>query len=213
MLVTDRHRCGPHPLIEAIDLAVAAGVDALQLREKDLEAGELYELALVCRRITAGRCAFVVNGRVDVALATGADGVHLPERGLPIEAVHRIAPAGFLVGRSVHSVSGALEAETQGAGYVQLGTIFDTDSKPGLESAGVELVRKTANAIHIPCLAVGGIDAQNAGTVLAAGAQGVAVVSAILGAEDVTGAVHSIRMALAAPLVSASSPSIGTGPG
>jgi len=196
MLVTDRHRSGPHPLLEAVELAVASGVDAVQLREKDLEAEELYELAIQCRHLTAGLCGLLINSRLDVALAAGADGVHLPERGLPTGAARRLAPAGFVIGRSVHSVSGAREAEAAGADYVQLGTIFETESKVGLEPAGLGLVAATTGAISTPCLAVGGIDARNAGSVIAAGAQGIAVVSAILRADDVVGAVKALRQAL-----------------
>lgn len=197
MLVTDRHRCSPHPLLEAIELAVAAGVDAVQLREKDLEAGQLYALAVDCRRMTFGRCAFLVNNRLDVALAAGADGVHLPERCLPLEAARRLVPPGFLIGRSVHSAAGAREAEAAGADYVQLGTIFETESKPGLEPAGLDVVRDATASLGIPCLTVGGIDVMNAGLVLAAGAAGVAVVSAILRADDIARAVNSLRHALA----------------
>jgi len=196
MLVTDRHRCGPAGLSATVAAAVAAGIDALQLREKDLEAEDLYRLAVELRARTAGRCAFIVNGRLDIAMAADADGVHLPERGLPLEAVRRICPPRFLAGRSVHSPEGAAAAQAAGASYIQLGTIFSTDSKPGLEPAGPALVRVACAGLEIPCLAVGGVDAGNAGQVLAAGASGVAVVSAILQAEDVAAAVRTLRRAL-----------------
>lgn len=196
MLVTDRHRCGPAGLSATVAAAVTAGIDALQLRERDLEPDELYRLALEFRALTADRCLFIVNGRLDVALAAGADGVHLPERGLPLEAVLPICPPAFLAGRSVHSPEGAEAAQAAGASYIQLGTIYPTESKPGLEPAGPALVRAACARIEIPCLAVGGVDAGNAGDVLTAGASGVAVVSAILQAEDVAAAVQALRHAL-----------------
>jgi thiamine-phosphate pyrophosphorylase len=196
MLVTDRHRCSPHPLMEAIELAVAAGIDALQLREKDLEAEQLYDLAVECRRITAGHCIFLVNGRLDIAQAAGADGVHLPEHGLPVQGARRLSGPGFLIGRSVHSASAAVEAEAAGADYVELGTIFATDSKPGLEPSGLGLVRETATRLSIPGLAVGGVDARNAPAVIASGASGIAVVSAILQAGNVGQAVANLRQSL-----------------
>jgi thiamine-phosphate pyrophosphorylase len=198
MLVTDRHRCRPGGLLDAVEAAVAAGVDAVQLREKDLDAAALYDLSVTLRDLTRGRCPLIVNSRLDVALAAGADGVHLPESGLPIAAARRICPRGFLLGRSVHSLAGAMTAEGEGASYIQLGTIFETTSKPGVEPAGLALVRSTASVLSIPCLAVGGIDARNAGEVITAGATGVAVVSAILLADDINVAMQGLRAALAA---------------
>jgi thiamine-phosphate pyrophosphorylase len=197
MLVTDRHRCGRRPLMESVSLAVACGIDALQLREKDLEACELYELALECRKLTAGRCLLIVNGRVDIALAVGADGVHLPENGLPISAARAIAPGGFIVGRAVHDIATALTAERSDADYVQIGTIFATESKPGVNPAGLALVREAARSLTIPSIAVGGVDESNAASLISAGAFGVAVVSAILQAEDIPARVAHLRQALA----------------
>lgn len=193
MLVTDRHRCRPAGLLPTVSEAVDAGLDAVQLREKDLETDDLYRLALELRRLTSGRCVFVVNGRLDVALAAGADGVHLPERGLPVQVVRRLCPPDFLVGRSVHSVEAAQEAERDGASYVELGTIYETASKPGLRPAGLDLVHSATANLRVPCLAIGGVDARNASDVLRAGASGVAVVSAILQAEDVGSAVRALR--------------------
>jgi thiamine-phosphate diphosphorylase len=202
MLVTDRHRCRPGRLLDAVEAAVAAGVDAVQLREKDLDAAALYDLTRTLRGFTRGRCPLIVNGRLDVALAANADGVHLPENGLPLSAARPLCPEGFLLGRSVHSVAGAVEAQTNGASYVQLGTIFETASKPGVEPAGLALVHSTAAAVTIPCLAVGGVGIDNARDVIAAGATGIAVVSAILLAADIQVAVQQLRAAItAAPAV------------
>jgi thiamine-phosphate pyrophosphorylase len=197
MLITDRERCRPGGLLHAIEAAVAAGVDAVQLREKDVEASAVYDLALVVRDLIRGRCPLIVNSRLDVALAVGADGVHLPEAGFPIAAARALCPPGYLIGKSVHSVAAAVEAQAQGASYVQLGTIFETTSKPGVHPAGLLLVSAAAAKLNIPCIAVGGLNADNAGEVLAAGASGVAVVSAILLADDVEVAVRELRVAMA----------------
>ena len=197
MLVTDRNRCRPSGLIDAIEFAVAAGVDVVQLREKDLDASALYDLALTLRDLTRGRCLLIVNSSLDVALAAGADGVHLPETGLQVAAARLIAPPGFLVGKSVHSLASALQAQQDGASYVQLGTIFTTASKPGLAPSGLALVRAVTASLDIPCLAVGGIDAGNAGEAIEAGAAGIAVVSAILMAADVHLAVEELRAVVA----------------
>jgi thiamine-phosphate diphosphorylase len=186
-------------MLESIDLAVRAGIDAVQLREKDLPDRDLYELALDIQQTLDGRCPLIINSRLDVALAIGAQGVHLPENGLPLAASRSVAQPGFLFGRSVHSPEGAINAQTEGGGYVQLGTIFETESKPGLRPSGLELVRQATEALTIPCLAVGGIDDSNAGSVIAAGASGVAVVSYLLRAEDVGDAVRRLRRAMTSP--------------
>jgi len=197
MLVTDCTRCGPQGLRAAVATAIDAGVDAVQVRDKNLPAKDLYELALLFRAMTRDRCALLVNDRLDVALAAEADGVHLPESGLPIAAAIRAAPPEFIVGRSVHSAEAAAIAQAEGASYVELGTIFETASKPGLSPAGLALVRSAAATLTLPCIAIGGVDAGNAGAVLAAGASGIAVVSAILQAADVAAAVGALRKALA----------------
>lgn len=203
MLVTDRHRAGRRPLLDSIALAVEAGVDAVQLREKDLPERDFYELALATHRVIRGRCPLLLNSRLDIAIIIGAQGVHLPEDGLPIEAARRLAPEQFLIGKSVHDLAGAIDAQREGCDYVQLGTIFVTDSKPGLRPAGLELVRATTAVLAIPCVPVGGIDASNAGDVIRAGAGGVAVVSAILQAEEPGAVVREIQAALAAASASA----------
>jgi len=197
MLVTDRTRCGPQGLRAAVATAIDAGVDAVQLREKDLPVQDLYQLALLFRAMTRDRCALLVNDRLDVALAVKADGVHLPESGLPLAVAIRAAPPEFIVGRSVHGAEAAAIAQAEGASYVELGTIFETASKPGLAPAGLDLVRSATANLTVPCIAIGGIDAGNAGAVLAAGASGIAVVSAIQQAADVADAVGALRQALA----------------
>lgn len=183
-LVTDRRRCRGRDLAEMVSLAVEGGVNLVQLREKDLPGGELYDLALSLRRAIRGRALFTVNERLDVALAAGADGVHLPEQGLATEVARRLAGGGLLVGRSVHGVEAALQAERKGADFVQLGTIFATASKPGAKPGGLALVRAVREAVALPLLAIGGITAGNAAAVIGAGADGVAVVSAVTEADD-----------------------------
>jgi len=183
-LVTDRGRCRGRPLEEIVALAIEGGVSLVQLREKDLPGGELYDLALALRAVVHGRGLLFVNERLDVAQACGADGVHLPERGLPIRVVRELAGESLLVGRSVHSVEAAVRAQREGADFVQVGTVFATRSKPGAEPAGLEIVQSVREAVSIPVLAIGGIDPTNASKVMSAGADGVAVISAIMDAQD-----------------------------
>lgn len=184
MLVTDRRQCGDRALADVVAEAVEGGVNVVQLREKDLPAGELLMLARQLRGVCGHRALLVVNDRVDVALLSGADGVHLGERGLPTAAVRRLLPPSMLVGRSVHSVAAARQAEQDGADYVLLGTIFPSRSHPDVTPAGLGLLEAVATRVRIPVIAIGGIDAENRDACLRAGAAGVAVISAILRSND-----------------------------
>lgn len=193
MLVTDRSRLRGAPVENAVSLAVAGGVNAVQLREKDLAGGEVYRTAVALHSVLRGRAVFLVNDRVDVALACGADGIHLPEDSLPLKAAREIAGNSCLIGRSVHDAAGAARAADEGADYVIVGNVFETASKPGRPAAGLDLVREVAAAVLTPVIAIGGITANNAGGVIAAGADGVAVISAILDADDPRDAAERLR--------------------
>lgn len=195
MLVTDRQRARG-PLEDAVAAAVAGGVNVVQVREHDLHAGDLLRLARNLRAVTRGAALLLVNDRLDVALACGADGVHLPEAGMPPPEARWIAGPELLIGRSVHSVAGAKEAEDAGADYLVVGTVYPTTSHPGEFAAGPALVREVVAAVSLPVIAIGGITATNAGEVMRAGASGVAVVSAVLDAADVYAAARALRAAL-----------------
>ena len=199
-LVTDRSLCSSDPveLERRVALAVRGGVDMVQLREKDLPGGLLLELAARLRKVAAGTALLVVNERVDVAMASGAGGVQLGEEGLPVEVAWRLAGEGSLIGRSVHSVEGALEAQEQGADFLVVGTIFPTGSHPGTEAAGPALLSSLAGRVGIPFLAIGGVTAENAAAVVDAGASGAAVISAILAARDPEAAARELKQVLEA---------------
>ena len=149
-LVTDRLRCNGRRIEDVVDAAVEGGVGLVQLREKDLPAADLYELALSLRAITKGRARLFINDRVDVALAAEADGVQLGENALPVDAARRIVGDRLLLGRSVHSVAGAIDAEEKGADLLTLGTIFATASHPGAYTGGIALVEEVAAAVSLP---------------------------------------------------------------
>jgi len=198
-LVTDRRLCQALSLEEAVAQAVEGGANLVQLREKDLLTADLLALAEKLRAVThLGRALFLVNDRLDVALACSADGVHLPEQGLPVAAARRLAGERFIVGRSVHSVAEAVRAQAEGADYVQVGTIFASRSHPDLPVAGLGLLEAVAAAVSIPILVVGGITAANVGEAMAVGAGGAAVISAILGAPSPRDAARGLAQAIAA---------------
>jgi thiamine-phosphate pyrophosphorylase len=183
-LVTDRHalaaalgnRLEPvAALLEQVRAAAEAGVDLVQVRERDLEAGPLCDLVGRCVELVAGsRTRVVVNDRLDVALAARAHGVHL--RGDSVDAARISAlAAGFLIGQSVRSAATATSAS--GAHYLVLGTIFPTPSKPGLEAiVGLGELEKTAHAASVPVLAIGGMTEERLAEVAKAGAAGVAAI-------------------------------------
>jgi len=195
-LVTDRRQCGDRPLAAIVAEAAAGGLGAVQLREKDLPAAALLALAQELRHV-APDTPLLINDRVDVALAVGADGVHLPADGLPIAVARRLLGPDAVVGRAVHAVAEAERAEAEGADYVMLGTIFATASKPGREPGGLDLVRAAARAVRIPVIAIGGIDERNVAATIGAGAYGVAVMSAILRAPAPAAVVERLQEIIA----------------
>ena len=144
---------------------------------------------------------FFVNGDVDAAISLGADGVHLPEGGAAIADVRARVGSDVLISRAVHSVDAAVRAEAEGADIVQLGTVFETASKPGRAPIGIEGVRAVCAAVQIPVIAIGGIAAANAGDVIRVGAAGVAVIGAIFDAEDPRAAAAALREAIDSQLV------------
>ncbi len=188
-LVTDRRRLAgagasfDHArrlLLAQLETAVDGGVDFIQVRERDLEAGQLaalVEAALSLARGTTSR--IVVNDRLDVALACGADGVHLRADSIPTADARRIVPNGFLIGRSVHSSGEASAAE--GTDYVIAGTVFPSRSKAaGAAVLGLEGLRAIVRASRAPVLAIGGVTADRFDDVAAAGAAGVAGIGLFL---------------------------------
>ena len=195
-LVTDRRLCPPGSLAERVERAIAGGVDLVQLREKDLPAGELMELAHELRRATRGRALLLVNDRVDVALACGADGVQLGEAGVPVNAARKLMGPELLIGRSVHSEAGARQAEADGADFLLVGTIFPSRTHAQGGASGVGLVGRVREAARVPVLGIGGITAENISQVMEAGAQGAAVISAILGSVDPGKAASELKEAM-----------------
>lgn len=178
-LVTDRHRTqGVDQLVRLVRHATGAGVNLVQIRERGLDDRRLLALARsIVAAVEGSSARVVVNDRLDVALAAGADGVHLRADSPPAAAVRAMVPAGFLIGRSVHSEAEAIEAAASGVDYLVLGTIFPTASKPaGVSPVGLKTLERAAQAIPVPILAIGGITADNVGKVAAAGAAGFAAI-------------------------------------
>ncbi len=195
-LVTDRRRCAGRPLEEVVGAAVSGGVDIVQLREKDMPAGQLLELALRIRDITASRAGLFVNDRIDVALACDADGVQLGERGIPVEAARDLVGGDLLIGRSVHGFESAIDASRAGADLLVFGAVFATASHPGQAPNGVGPLEEISRHVTAPVLGIGGIAPGNVGEVLEAGASGAAVITAITESPDPREAARALKQAM-----------------
>jgi thiamine-phosphate pyrophosphorylase len=187
------------PLNEFLPRVLEAGVDIVQLRDKHLEARPLLELAAVVRRRTREFGAlFLVNDRVDLAIAAGADGVHVGQQDLsPAEARRQMGPQA-VIGLSTHTPGEVLAAASSEADYVAVGPVYATPTKPGRPAVGTELVRFAAEHPAQPFFAIGGIDRSNLTKVLGAGASRVAVVRALTEAEDPAAAARWLSEALRA---------------
>lgn len=193
---------------EVVRQAVQAGVPAVQLRERGLEARELMDLASSLRTITRQAGALLlINDRLDVALACGADGVHLPQDGIPPREARQLLGPDRLIGVSTHSLAEARRAEAGGADFIVLGPVYATPSKLSYgPPRGLEVLRVVTEQVRLPVLAIGGIKTANVAEVLGAGAAGVALISAIIAAPDVPAAARTLLQALAAGRASGSRP-------
>jgi len=183
VLVTDRHATAGRDLVDVVAAALDAGLPAVQLREKDLPGRALLILAERLRQLTARAGALLlVNDRVDVAVAVGADGVHLGGGSLPADVARRLLPPGALVGVSTHAPA---EAASATADFVFYGPVYATPSKAAFgPPQGLAALRQAAAAARVPVLAIGGVTAATVPATRAAGATGVAVIRAILSADD-----------------------------
>lgn len=189
------------PWADTLRAVIAGGADCIQVREKSLADRDL--LARIRAAIEAARpagAAVVVNDRVDLALAAGADGVHVGQGDLPPDDVRRLAGDRLVIGASTHSLDEALAAVAAGAHVCGVGAMFASPTKPDVAPSGPAYLRAYLSAFpHVPHLAIGGIDAARAAELAALGCRGVAIGAAACAARDPAGAVHAIRAALDRP--------------
>jgi thiamine-phosphate pyrophosphorylase len=184
-VILDRAAARGRELDGVLEGAIAAGCRMVQLREKEWPSGRLLPLAERLRgRCRAAGVTFIVNDRVDLAVAVQADGVHLGQDDLPPRVARPLLRPGMLLGVSTHSAEQARAAQAARADYVAVGSIFPTATKAGFELVGPGLLRELRPEMRVPLIAIGGITAANAGEAISAGADGVAVISAVCGAPD-----------------------------
>lgn len=180
-------------LFNRIEEALKAGVQAVQLREKDLGTRELLDMAHKMRELTGRYSAkLFINDRADIAIAVDADGVHLGQQSMPALAVRRIANDNFFIGVSTHNINEAKKAEEDGADFITLGPIYETPSKLKYgKPIGVDIIKKVKAEVSVPVFAIGGIKENKVKEIIDSGADGVALISGILGAKDIMSAAKN----------------------
>jgi len=184
-VILDRAAARGRDLLTILDATLAGGCRLVQLREKEWPSGRLLPMAERLRdRCRAVGATFIVNDRLDLALALGADGVHLGQDDLPPAAARPLLRPGMILGLSTHSLEQARAAQAAGADYVAVGSMFPTGTKPDFQLVGPELIGKLRGEIGVPLIGIGGITHDNVAQVIRAGADGVAVISAVCAAAD-----------------------------
>jgi thiamine-phosphate pyrophosphorylase len=193
-LITDRHLTAGRPLMEVVRHSLEGGVKAVQLREKDVSSAELYRIGEELRRLTSNYDAtLIINDRLDIALAVDADGLHLGINSMPIAKARKILGSDKIIGYSSHAIDEALQAQSDGADFITFGPVFFTPSKASYgEPCGVKALTETVDALKIPVFALGGVSPVNICEALSSNIHGVAVISAIMAAQDPFSATASL---------------------
>ena len=191
--VTDPLLHKGYSVLEQVELALRGGVKIIQIREKDLPVTDFIKLASEALKLTRAHDAFlIINDSVEVVKAVGADGLHLGQDDLPVKVARKLLPIDKLIGCSAATVEQAVAAESDGADYVAVASIYPTSSKEMAEVVGLDRLRQIKKAVSLPLVAIGGINKDNAQEVMAAGAVSIAVISAILQANNIQEAARQI---------------------
>jgi thiamine-phosphate pyrophosphorylase len=185
-LITDRQQTRGRDLVWVIEQALGGGARAIQLREKDLGGRELFFLAQKVKTLCARyQASFFINDRVDVALAVDADGVQLGSGSMPVDVARKLLGENKMIGASTHSMDEALAAERAGADFILFGPVYFTPSKATYGNPqGLERLKEVVEKISLPVYAIGGVKADHIAAVKKTGARGVAVISAVMGADE-----------------------------
>jgi len=193
-LVTDR-QLAKKPIEVVVEEAIKGGVDCVQLREKNIDTREFVEIAQTIKYITDRyNVPLIINDRIEVALAVQAYGVHLGQDDMPLKIARKIVPHAMVIGITVSTVNEAIEAEKDGADYIGAGSVFPTSTKDDISGIiGLEGLQEIKNAVNVPVIAIGGIQIHNAGDVIQHGADGIAVVSAIVSSDEPYQAAKTLK--------------------
>lgn len=184
--VTDRKWTGEKTLYQQVEEALKGGATLIQLREKNMPQEEFLkearEMAALCHRYGT---ALIINDNVEVALKSGADGVHVGMEDLPVKEIRKQVPGDFIIGATAKTTEQAQRAEKEGADYLGVGAVFPSPTKKNAIRITTEELKKICSSVRIPAVAIGGITSENAGTLVGGGMAGVALVSAVFGASDI----------------------------
>jgi thiamine-phosphate diphosphorylase len=193
-VITDRYINPKHDHISIAMSAIKGGASVIQLRDKNATTRQLLEWAFKLREMTSGtKTLLIINDRVDVALACCADGIHVGDEDMPVALARKLVGENMLIGKSVDNVEQAVEAEMEGADYVSIGAIFPTSTKPdAAQAVGLDMLRAVKASVKIPVVAIGGINHENAQQVISAGADAIAVISAVVGSDEPVKAVEEL---------------------
>lgn len=192
-LCTDRQLMTAETLEESVELAIKGGVSVVQLREKDCTSREFYKLAKAVKTITdAYEIPLIINDRVDIALAIGADGVHLGQKDIPVRVARDLLGADKVVGATANTVELAEAAFRAGADYLGVGDVFGTTTKADTRHITLEELKAIRQAVKIPVVAIGGINEENISLLRETGVDGAAVISAVVGQKDITAAAERL---------------------
>ena len=193
-LITDRKVLGGKELLDCIEDAIKGGVTLVQLREKNINTFDYYNLALKVKELVRKYgIPLIINDRVDIALAVDAEGVHLGPEDLPIAAARKLMGRDKIIGASANCIEEALDFQRQGADYLGVGALFPTKTKGNTEHVTLTQLKAIKEAVHIPIVGIGGISIENAASVKAAGVDGIAVASGILGSENIVEAARRLK--------------------
>ena len=186
-LLTDDACLLGRPLLECVEQSLRAGVTLLQYRSKYKDGGAMYQEALALKELCDRYdVPLIINDRVDVALAVGAAGVHVGQDDLPCSVVRQLVGPDFVIGVSAHNPEEARKAAADGADYLGCGAVFGTGTKAGVAKLGLERLQNIRQAVTLPMVGIGGVKADNYAEVLATGADGAAIISGILAADDIS---------------------------
>lgn len=198
-VVLDRGSCGRKSLSKVARECIKAGVKIIQLRDKTDDVNLFYRNALLIRKITKNKSLFIINDRADIARLAQADGLHLGQDDLPIEAARKILGPNKIIGKSTHSLRQAILAYEEGADYISIGPIFKTATKPKYKPVGLKVLKSVEKRIKAPIVAIGGIDKSNMGEVRRTGAKIAAVVRAICNASNIRKSVLELNTSFSSP--------------
>ncbi|MEE1056918.1 MAG: thiamine phosphate synthase [Acutalibacteraceae bacterium] len=194
-LCTDRKLMTAPTLEKAVEDAIKGGCTVIQLREKYCTSQEFYDLALSVKKITDYyEIPLIINDRIDIAVAIDASGVHLGQKDLPSDVARKILGEEKIIGASANNLQMAVKAESDGVDYIGIGALFTTNTKNDTKPVSVEQLKKICSAVKIPVVAIGGINHSNIHLLKDTGINGVAVISAVIGSEDITSAAKRLKL-------------------